>query len=380
MSSRSFLRVLVVVIGGVVLGGASFLALRGSAASPAATTIVAVPETSVTSTSTSTTVTTVPAIATTTTPPASTTTTLPGPGWLVIEGVGDTSFDPDYIPAFRTNGYEYAFEGLHGLFTSDDLTVVNLECSPSLLGHALDKAFTFRCDPAAMPIAHANGVDVANLANNHGQDFGVEAMLDARQQVIAGGIAPVGVGADLAEATSPALFDVNGWTIAVLGMGGVAPSSSWLATPDHPGMASGDDTDQMVAAVAAAAQQADIVVVSIHWGWELETSPRADDRARAEAMIAAGADVIFGHHPHRLGPLEFISGKPVFWTLGNFVWPWLSVSSATTAVARVVVAPDGTIAACLVPAYIERSGQPVLRATPRCAEGDVPITSPAGSE
>ncbi|MDH3518379.1 MAG: CapA family protein, partial [Acidimicrobiia bacterium] len=176
------------------------------------------------------------------------------------------------------------------------------------------------------------------------------------------------------------LFEINGWTVAVLGMGGVVPSDSWLATADRPGMASGDDTDQMAAAVSAAAQVADIVIVSIHWGWELETTPRSDDRARAEAMIAAGADVIFGHHPHRLGEVEFVEGRPVFWTLGNFVWPFLSVPSATTAVGRVVVSPEGSFAACLIPAFIERSGQPVLRGTPRCPAGDLPIEPPARLE
>jgi hypothetical protein len=97
-------------------------------------------------------------------------------------------------------------------------------------------------------------------------------------------------------------------------------------------MASGDDVDQMAAAVEAASASADVVVVTIHWGVEGVAEPDAEDRARAEAMIAAGADVIFGHHPHRLGELEFVDGVPVFWTLGNFVWPRLSDAGATTAV------------------------------------------------
>jgi poly-gamma-glutamate synthesis protein (capsule biosynthesis protein) len=134
-------------------------------------------------------------------------------------------------------------------------------------------------------------------------------------------------------------------------------------------MASGDDIEQMTAAVRAAAEVADFVAVSIHWGWELETEPRLDDRERAAAMIEAGADMIFGHHPHRLGSLEFIDGKPVFWTLGNFVWPRLSDAGATTAVGRVVISPDGTLDACLIPAFIETSGQPVLTGEPSCGGG-----------
>lgn len=294
------------------------------------------------------------------------TTTIPPKGWLVIHGVGDTNLDRSYIPNLAHHGYGFAFERLDGLFIEDDLTVVNLECSPSLLGAPLDKAFTFRCDPDSLPVAATSGIDVANLANNHSRDFGPEAMLDGRANVAAAGIAPVGVGADVTEATSPAVLERDGWTIAVVGMGGVVPGSAWLADHDAPGMASGDDIAQMTAAVQAAAQVADLVVVTIHWGWELETAPRADDRARAEAMIAAGADVIFGHHPHRLGELEYIDGRPVFWTLGNFVWPHLSRPSATTAVARVLIGPTGEIDACLIPAFIATSGRPELTGPPPC--------------
>lgn len=76
-------------------------------------------------------------------------------------------------------------------------------------------------------------------------------------------------------------------------------------------------------------------------------------------MVAAGADVIFGHHAHRLQPLEFVEGKPVFYGLGNFVWPRFSSDGARTAVARVVVLPDGTLEAELVPVEIVSEGHPM---------------------
>lgn len=378
--SASLLRVLAVLLAGSLVGVAAFRVLAEEP--PDETAAVADTTTS----------TTAPMTTTTTVLPATTTTNGvpvtnprpepppdPGPGWLVLQGVGDTNFDPSYIYPFASEGYQYAFDGIDGIFLDDDLTVVNLECVPSDLGSPLDKAFVFRCDPDALPIARANGVEVANLANNHIGDYGQTAMLDGVEQVRGADIAPVGVGEDLAEAMAPAVFELNGWTVAVLGMGGVVPGPSWLAGDDSPGMLSGDDTDLMVQAVEAADAIADLVVVSIHWGWELETVPRADDRARAEAMIEAGADVIFGHHPHRLGEVEMIDGRPVFWTLGNFVWPYLSVPSATTAVGRVVVSPDGEFTACLVPAFIERSGQPVLQGSAPCAlPREDPVASGAG--
>jgi poly-gamma-glutamate synthesis protein (capsule biosynthesis protein) len=99
---------------------------------------------------------------------------------------------------------------------------------------------------------------------------------------------------------------------------------------------------------------------------ELDTKPRPDDIERAAAMVDAGADIIFGHHQHRLGPLEYIDGKPVFWGLGNFVWPHNSTASATTAVARVVINADGSIEACMIDAFIKTHGRPVITGEAEC--------------
>lgn len=303
----------------------------------------------------------------TTTAPSTTTTTLPEQGWLVIQGTGDVNLDPGYIPALAVEGWDHAWSGLDGLFFEDDLTVINLECAPSALGIPNDKEFVFRCPPEALPSLAANGIEVANLGNNHSGDYGKEALIDGRANVIAAGAFPVGAGANAEEAAAPAFFEIGEWKVAVLGFGGVVGGPSWFATDDLAGVRDGDNIPSMVAAVKAAAAQADLVVVAIHWGVELETSPHPEDVERAQAMIEAGADIIFGHHPHRLQPLEMIEGKPVFWSLGNFVWPNFSVAGSTTAVARVVVSPDGTIEGCLIPAMIESPGHPVLTGEPSCA-------------
>lgn len=349
-------RILVILFLGALLGFGAFR-VAGLDATPNTTTTTAPLAVGTTTTSTST---------TTTATTSTTTTTLPPKGSLLIQGTGDVAIDPDYIPALAREGYDHAWSGLNGLFLADDVTVINLECVPSDLGAPLDKAFNFRCPTEAIPSIKANGVDVANLGNNHSQDYGKDAMLDGRQQLIDAGIGAVGVGKDAFEAAAPALFEINGWTVAVIGFGGVAPSASWYATVDTPGMRSGDDLPSMVRAVEAAAELAEIVVVSVHWGFELDTQPRADDIERAHAMIDAGADIIFGHHQHRMQPLEIIDGKPVFWGLGNFVWPHNSVPSATTAVARVVVNPDGSIDACLIDAFIRTHGRPEITGEAAC--------------
>ncbi len=280
-----------------------------------------------------------------------------GKGTLVVHGTGDVNFDPGYGP--QPKPFDYAWTGLDGLFLDDDLTIINLECVPSTQGSRVPKTFNFRCPLESLPVTRRYGIEVANLANNHGGDYGVPALLDGVQNLLDVGIAPVGAGVDEADANSPAILEINGWTVAVLGFNGVISHGNWIATPSRPGMASGDDTARMVQAVRDADAVADLVFVTVHWGREGTFTPSPEDIPRAHAMIDAGADAIFGHHAHRLQPLDFYRGRPIFWGLGNFVWQ-SQQRSRRTAVAEVVVQPDGTVFARQIPADIADKGHPVL--------------------
>lgn len=317
--------------------------------------------------------TTLPTLVTTTTivkpaptTTAATTTTIveapPQRTRLVISGTGDVNLDPLFVRTFPSTGYEDAWTGLFDRFLDDDLTLVNLECSPSDLGTPWDKKWTFRCDTAALAPMAAAGVDVANLANNHAMDFGMEAMLDGRNNLRAVGIEPVGTGPNRAAAYAPAMFTINGWKVAIIGSGGVNPETgSWIATDDRPGMTAGDDTESIAEAIRTAKQDADIVIVTAHWGKNDETTIQPFERRQAQAWIEAGADGIFGHHQHRLLPLEWIDGKPVAFGLGNFVWQAHPPAAKQTAIAQFVFETDGRISACLVPVVIERTGHPVVQ-------------------
>ncbi len=352
---------LVAVVAAVMLTGCAL-----STAAPVATT----PEPTTTSPSEQTSTTATTAAPATTTSTATTMPTAPPPpepveparGRLVINGTGDVNLDPRFVRSFPSTGYAHAWTGMDGLFTSDDLTVVNLECSASNLGVPWDKPYTFRCDPEALPSMATAGVEVANLANNHSIDYGFEAMLDARSNLQAVGITPVGAGANAAEAYAPALFEINGWTVAVLGGGGVGPETgSWTAREDRAGITNGDSAEAMTAAIRAADEVADLVIVTIHWGEQLATRPRAFEIGLAHAFIDAGADGIFGHHQHRLNPLDWYRGKPIAWGLGNFVWQAWPAAARQTAVAQFVFTGDGRISACLVPVVIESPGHPVVQ-------------------
>jgi poly-gamma-glutamate capsule biosynthesis protein CapA/YwtB (metallophosphatase superfamily) len=205
------------------------------------------------------------------------------------------------------------------------------------------------------------GIEVANLGNNHSYDFGPEALLDSVRNVRRAGIAPVGAGATQKDALRPAVLRLTGWNVAVVGLDQIVdPYPDAIATAAKPGTAAGYDTDLMLKAVRNAERRADIVIVTIHWGVELDTEPRAEQVELGQAFVRAGADVIFGHHSHRLQPMERFRGAAIFWGLGNFVWPDFSPAGARTAVARVIVKKSGKIESRLMPAFIESPGHPVL--------------------
>ena len=286
-------------------------------------------------------------------------------GRLVVHHVGDVSLDPGYLPTLGTLGYDAVWDGIRDTFAEGDLVLANLECAPTRGGVPQDKQFVFRCELDALPAMREAGVDVVSLANNHSGDYGIPAMVEGVDNVEEAGIIAVGVGANETEAYAPRVVEVAGWRIAILGFGGVVPEPSWTARGDLPGQATGYDPARMAEAVAAARDDADLVIAPVPGGAEGALEPRPEDIVKAEAMIAAGADVVFGHHAHRLQPLEEVDGAPVFWNLGNFVWPRLSQAGATTAVAEWIIDPDGTVTACLLPAEIDQRGVPAPTGEPR---------------
>ncbi|MEE8330231.1 MAG: CapA family protein [Acidimicrobiia bacterium] len=287
-------------------------------------------------------------------------TSAPGRGSLVISATGDVHMDTGVIPDLATLGFDHAWSGVRTEFLADDLTLINLECTPSDLGSPVPKAFTFRCSSASLASLAPNGIEVANMANNHAWDYGQAALLDGIATVEAAGVAPVGAGADRASATEAAYFDINGWTVAVLGFNTVADGWSHSATATSPGLAWGNDLALVRSAIAAAKERADLVLVTVHWGIERSFVPDPPDVTVGHAMIEAGADAVFGHHAHRIQPLEYYQGKPIFWGLGNFVWPRHDAASYTTAVAELVIQPDGLTVARLIPAQIASPGHPVF--------------------
>jgi poly-gamma-glutamate synthesis protein (capsule biosynthesis protein) len=207
-----------------------------------------------------------------------------------------------------------------------DLGLANLECPLSARGEPLPgKRFVFRGDPALGGHALSyNGVDGVSLANNHVLDYGRQALLDTFDALRRSRVAWAGAGQDERAAYAPAIFDCSGVRVALLAFADLAPVTPayhdlWRATQDQPGIAPIAPRDKVLSAIRDAAEDADIVIASFHWGYEYQEAALGQ-QSLGRAAIDAGAHLVFGHHPHVPQAVEVHRGRPILYSLGNLVF------------------------------------------------------------
>ncbi|MEO8296469.1 MAG: CapA family protein [Burkholderiales bacterium] len=202
-----------------------------------------------------------------------------------------------------------------------DVRIGNLECpiAGPTTGRPLDnKIYSFRADPRVTRVLQGR-FDAMAVANNHAGDYGHEAFLETLGHLRDAGLRPFGGGGNLREAHAPLWIERAGLRVAVLGYSEFKPRS-FEAGANWPGVAWSEDS-QVVADIAAARRAgAHLVIPFMHWGWERERQPSARQRALAHRMIQAGADAVVGGHPHVTQGAEIYRGKPIVWSLGNFVF------------------------------------------------------------
>ena len=292
---------------------------------------------------------------------------------LTIALAGDVHGEPPIAGVLEAG--ENPFAGMADVLRAADLAVVNLETAIGDVGAPADKTFTFQADPALADAMAEAGVDVVNLANNHGLDHGHDGAAATVQHATAAGLVVVGYGDDASAAYTPHLVEVDGRTVAVVGLSRVLPTIDWGATSSRPGMASAYDTDAAVAAVALADELADVVVVTIHWGQERWICPDESQLALAGALARAGADVIAGHHPHVLQGVDEVDGALVIYSLGNFVFYARTPATRQTGVMTVTIDPAGARSHRWTPGVIDGQGQPQVVATQAPIPGGETLTA-----
>lgn len=236
--------------------------------------------------------------------PEPTPTPTPAPERFVLHMVGDCTLAT--VPAYAGSSvsyekvvgddYAYPFAEAVAFFRDDDFTFANLECTLTESNAAVAKTFNFKADPAYAKIMTEGSVEMVTLANNHTGDYGSRGLADTEAALDAEGVRHVG-------RDQCAVFE----TERGLRIGVYAASFASAAT--------------IRAGVAAVrAMEPDFVIAALHWGTEGSYRPNADQISCAHAAIDAGADFVYGSHPHTIQPVEEYDGRYIYYSFGNWTF------------------------------------------------------------
>jgi poly-gamma-glutamate synthesis protein (capsule biosynthesis protein) len=226
---------------------------------------------------------------------------------LVLSFAGDCTLGSEgkklyypsgFVRVVEEKGFDWPFSGVADLFHSDDLTLVNLEGTFTTRQQAAHKRFTFQAPPAYAEILPLGGVEAVNLANNHSLDYGAQGLDDTMAALDAQGVA-------YCAPERSAVVEVKGRRIALLGF------TYPLTRRRLPALY------EEIAAYRARGDIA-LIIVSFHWGIEMQYQRMRDQIEAAHSAIDHGADVVVGTHPHVLQGMEMYNDRPIFYSLGNF--------------------------------------------------------------
>ena len=272
--------------------------------------------------------------------------------------VGDMLFDGHIRNHIDQHGYDYPWEYVSEYFKDDDISIGNLETSITRGGKPWpNKQFNFRSDPENIAAMKRAGIDVVSLANNHTLDFGYEGLKDTIDYLNAGNIESLGAGDNIEEATRPIIIEKEKTKIGILAYSRVAPDAGWWPNSDKAGVASAYDKhlDEVLESIRDTKEKVDLLIMVIHWGKELHEMPREDEVSVAKKMIDMGVDLIAGHHPHVVQGIEIYKGKPIFYSLGNFIFGSRSELSSNTMIAQVNFNHREMESIDIIPLHIENS-------------------------
>lgn len=194
----------------------------------------------------------------------------------------------------------FPFRNVKDIFAQDDMTLVNFEGTLTTAPINPDKkenSFLFSAPPSYVQILTSGNIEAVSLENNHVMDHGAAGYLETQQTLKNAGIVYSGGG-------ETGVYEVKGVKIAML---------SYQTFDQYPAL-----FEQVPKDVAAAKAQYPIVIVSFHWGNELDYKPNDNQQKLGKMAIDAGADLIIGHHSHRINPVEVYKGKYICYSLGNF--------------------------------------------------------------
>ena len=248
------------------------------------------------------------------------------PEEVTILAVGDNLIHTSvYEDAETAEGYDFhpMYQYVKGQISRADIATVNQETPLAESVYAVSGYPAFNSPDAAGDALIDTGFDVINLANNHMLDKGTKGALATLAYWEEKGIPAVGFYASEEDADRIRIIEKNGIKVAFLGYTQI--SNSRMPSGTDCVMIFTSQEDRIREQIQEARQQADLVVVHVHWGTENTFRVDASVRALAQKMVDWGADIIVGNHPHVLQELTVLTRDsdgtrcPVIYSLGNFI-------------------------------------------------------------
>ena len=260
---------------------------------------------------------------------------------LSIVFTGDILLDRGVRRVINQHGVGHLFsDGIDSVFRSAQLVVGNLECPATKIDAPVFKRFIFRGEPEWLDTLRQHGITHLNLANNHSIDQGREGLLDTRRNIIEAGMTPMGAGENMQEASEPVLLASeprNVWFLPSLRLA----LENYAYLPDKP-CVSQEPMDSLIRRVyrLREADSTAVIIVSLHWGGEHTLKPVPRQRLEAHQLILAGADALICHHTHTLQTIETFMGKPIYYSIGNFIFDPTKPLNAKACIVRLEVTQD----------------------------------------
>lgn len=243
---------------------------------------------------------------------------------LSVTVTGDVMFGRKTASVLSQSESPYRY--VSNVTNTSDILLVNTENPFTTSSDAVKPDVPLKASPEYIDLINGTqGTVVATTANNHIYDYGLEGLTDTIENLDAKGILHVGSGQNKQEATEPVTIEKNGYNVTIFNYmdssnfqeysSDVMPS----ATDDRAGYSAWDNTESSQQ-ISEAKEYSDFVIVYMHYGNEYSRSPNDSQKDISHKAIDAGADTVIGTHPHVTQGIEMYNGKPIFYSLGNFIF------------------------------------------------------------
>lgn len=254
-------------------------------------------------------------------------------GSLVITAVGDIMLGRSVATRLekKPQRYIYAFEQVAEILKQGDIVFGNLEApvtdsTNGLTGVRQGGKIVLRNKVEALTAIQFAGFTLLSLANNHILDYYDKGLFDTFELLKKNNIGFSGSGRNLEEARKPAVIEKKGKKIGLLSYTDMSelwykgnPNIRFAAEKEKAGVAP-RKLEYIKEDIERIRQSVDILIVSLHWGVEESFDIPGSQVEFAHEVLDFGADMILGHHPHQFQGIEIYKGKPIFYSLGNFIF------------------------------------------------------------